>query len=214
MNTLIRRSLAAGAALAATAALAACSGDDTAGPSPAQTATPPATTVPADPALVGLVGPGCADYVQQVPDGAGSIAGMSNVPLAAAVAKNPQLTMLAQAISGKLNQDVKLVQTLNGGEYTVFAPVDAAFAKLPATTLTQLKSDRDLLTRTLTYHVLTGQLSPAEVAGDQKSVDGADVSVKGSGDSLTVDGAHVICGGIKTANATVYLIDAVLTPAP
>lgn len=70
------------------------------------------------------------------------------------------------------------------------------------------------LTAVLTYHVVAGQLGPDEVAGTHKTVNGADVTVDGSGDAITVgeDTANVICGGVKTANATVYLIDAVLMP--
>jgi len=211
MNTPTRRSLAVATALVAAAGLAACSGDDATGPSPALTATPPVTT-PANPALAGLVGPGCAAYVAQVPKGAGSIAGMADATLATAAGKNPQLTMLTKAISGKLNPKVKLVGTLNGGEYTVFAPVDAAFAKLPAATTATLKTDGLQLTRVLTYHVVAGQLAPKDVVGKQKSVQGGDLTVTGSGESLKVDGANVICGGIRTANAIVYLIDAVLIP--
>ena len=212
MNTLTRRSFAMATALVATAGLAACSSDDDAVPSPAETATPPAVTAAADPALAGLVGPDCAAYVAEVPKGAGSVAGMSNATLVAAASKNPLLGTLTKAISGKLNKKVNLTDTLNGGVYTVFAPVDSAFAKLPATTLAKLKTDSSLLVKVLTYHVVAGQLSPAKVVGKQKTVEGGDVTVAGSAAALTVNGAHVVCGGIKTANATVYLIDTVLTP--
>jgi uncharacterized surface protein with fasciclin (FAS1) repeats len=210
MNTPIRRSLAVATALVAAAGLAACSGDDN-GPSPALSATPPIAT-PTNPALAGLVGPGCTDYVTKVPKGAGSVAGMANATLASAAAKNPQLTMLTKAISGKLNPSVKLVDTLNGGEYTVFAPVDAAFAKLPAADTATLKADRVQLIRLLTYHVVAGQLDAKQVVGKQKSVQGGDLAVTGSGTALKVNGANVICGGFRTANAVVYLIDTVLTP--
>ena len=77
----------------------------------------------ADPAA-DLVGPGCADYADAVPDGAGSVTGMSADPVAIAASNNPLLTTLVAAVSGKLNPDVNLVDTLNGGEFTVFAPVD------------------------------------------------------------------------------------------
>ena len=78
----------------------------------------------------GLVGPGCADYAKAVPDGAGSVSGMSQDPVATAASNNPLLKTLVQAVSGQLNPDVNLVDTLNGDEFTVFAPVDDAFAKL------------------------------------------------------------------------------------
>ena len=90
--------------------------------------------------------------------------------------------------------------------------MDEAFAKVPAATLKTLKTDGPLLTKILTYHVVAGQISPAEIAGQQKTVEGGEVEVTGSGDSLKVNDASVICGGVKTANATVYLIDSVLSP--
>ena len=164
-----------------------------------------------DPAA-NLVGPGCADYAKAVPDGAGSVAGMAEDPVAVAASNNPLLKTLTAAVSGQLNPDVNLVDTLNGDEFTVFAPVDEAFAAVPKKTVTTLSKDADLLTTVLTYHVVPGQLSPDEVAGMQKTVQGEEVEVTGSGDDLKVNGASVICGGVQTANATVYLIDSVLMP--
>ena len=108
--------------------------------------------------------------------------------------------------------EADLVDTLNGGQFTVFAPTDAAFAKLDPATVETLKTNSDLLTSILTYHVVSGQAAPAQVVGTHKTVQGADLTVSGSGDQLTVNGANVVCGGIKTTNATVYLIDSVLLP--
>ncbi|MHA7262720.1 fasciclin domain-containing protein [Arthrobacter sp. TMN-37] len=165
-----------------------------------------------DPAA-NLVGPGCADYAAQVPDGAGSVEGMSLDPVAVAASNNPILTQLTAAVSGQLNPEVNLVDTLNGDEFTVFAPVDDAFKALPAETVEALKTDKDLLSGILTYHVVPGQMLPADLEGTtQTTVQGGDVEITGSGDELMVNGANVICGGVKTANATVYLIDGVLTP--
>ncbi|HEY0453965.1 fasciclin domain-containing protein [Actinophytocola sp.] len=165
----------------------------------------------ADPAA-DLVGPGCAGYAKQVPDGAGSVAGMAQDPVAVAASNNPLLTTLVQAVSGRLNPKVNLVDTLNGGEFTVFAPVDAAFAKIDPATIGTLKTDDALLTKILTYHVVPGQLAPDKVVGRQTTVEKGMVDVTGSGDSLKVNNANVICGGVHTANATVYLIDSVLMP--
>lgn len=86
-------------------------------------ATPDAMTN--DPAA-NLVGPGCCLRRRPRPSGAGSIEGMSQDPVAVAASNNPMLTTLVQAVSGQLNPDVNLVDTLNGGEFTVFAPVDDA----------------------------------------------------------------------------------------
>jgi uncharacterized surface protein with fasciclin (FAS1) repeats len=175
-----------------------------------------ATTEPmegADPAA-NLVGPGCAGYAEAVPDGAGSVQGMAEDPVAAAAGNNPLLTTLASAVSGQLNPKVDLVGTLNGDEFTVFAPVDDAFAKLPEKTVAALAKPKnaDMLSSVLTYHVVPGQIAPSDIVGSQTTVEGGTVEVTGSGDSLKVNDANVICGGVETANATVYLIDSVLMP--
>ncbi|HOB50501.1 MAG TPA: fasciclin domain-containing protein [Mycobacterium sp.] len=159
-----------------------------------------------------LVGPGCAAYAEQVPTGPGSVAGMAGSPVAVAASNSPALTTLAAAVSGKLNPQVNLVDTLNGGQFTVFAPTDDAFAKIDPATIDKLKTDANLLTSILTYHVVSGQASPDQVVGTHPTVQGASLTVSGGGDSLTVNNANVVCGGIQTANATVYLIDSVLLP--
>ncbi len=164
-----------------------------------------------DPAA-NLVGPGCAAYAQAVPEGAGSIQGMSMDPVAVAASNNPMLKTLVAAVSGQLNPNVDLVDTLNGSEFTVFAPVDDAFAKIDAATIDTLKTDGDLLTKILTYHVVPGQIEPGSIAGTHTTVEGQTLNVSGSGDSLMVNDAQVICGGVQTANATVYLVDSVLMP--
>lgn len=197
-------------------ALSACSmGSSTpAETSPAAMEESPMATPDAmenDPAA-NLVGPACADYAEAVPDGAGSIEGMSQDPVAVAASNNPMLTTLVSAVSGQLNPDVDLVDTLNGGEYTVFAPVDDAFAKIDSATIDTLKTDSDLLTKILTYHVVEGQIEPADIAGMHTTLEGSDVEVTGSGDEWMVNDAMVLCGGVQTANATVYLIDSVLMP--
>lgn len=165
----------------------------------------------ADPAA-NLVGPGCASYAETVPTGDGSIQGMSQDPVAVAASNNPLLTTLVSAVSGQLNPDVNLVDTLNSSEFTVFAPVDDAFGKIDAATIETLKTDADLLTSILTYHVVPGQIEPADIAGMHTTVQGADLEVSGSGENWMVNDAMVICGGVQTANATVYLIDSVLMP--
>jgi uncharacterized surface protein with fasciclin (FAS1) repeats len=213
MNTLTRRTLAVGTAAVAALGLAACSSGSSGSTSASSSPAMAATTAAAAASDSSLVGPGCAAYATQVPSGAGSVEGMSQDPLATAASNNPLLTTLTAAVSGKLNPKVNLVDTLNGGEFTVFAPVDDAFKKVPAKTIDSLKTNTKALTSLLTYHVVAGELSPSKVVGEQTSVEGAKVDVTGSGNSLKVNGANVICGGVKTANATVYLIDSVLNPA-
>jgi uncharacterized surface protein with fasciclin (FAS1) repeats len=199
----------------ATLGLAGCSASastaETEEPAMSETAEPTEEAMEMDPAA-DLVGTGCAAYAEQVPDGAGSVEGMSADPVATAASNNPLLTTLTAAVSGQLNPDVNLVDTLNGDEFTVFAPVDEAFAKIDPATIEALKTDSATLTSILTYHVVPGQLSPDEVVGTQTTVQGGTVEVTGSGDELMVNDAAVICGGVHTANATVYLIDTVLMP--
>ncbi len=198
--------------------LAACStgansanDTSTAPEAPSSSSSAPAMT--ADPAA-DLVGSGCAAYAQEVPDGAGSITGMSADPVAVAASNNPLLTTLVAAVSGKLNPDVNLVDTLNGSEFTVFAPVDSAFAKIDAATIDTLKTPEGAatLSKILTYHVVPGQIAPDAIVGSHTTVEGGTVTVAGSGDNLMVNDAKVVCGGVHTANATVYLIDSVLMP--
>lgn len=201
-------------AVAAAFALSACS-MNSGSAAPSDTSTPaamtPSDTAMADPAA-NLVGSGCAAYAAAVPSGDGSIEGMSQDPVAVAASNNPMLTTLTAAVSGQLNPDVNLVDTLDGSEFTVFAPVDDAFAKIDAATIDSLKTDSATLSSILTYHVVPGQIDPADLPGTHTTVQGGDVTVTGSGDDLMVNGAKVICGGVQTANATVYLIDTVLMP--
>lgn len=211
----------AGIAAAALLSLTACGGSagttsssSAAGePSASSMAPTPSETSAAamDPAA-NLAGPGCADYAKQVPSGKGSVAGMALDPVAVAASNNPLLKTLTAAVSGKLNPNVNLVDTLNGSQFTVFAPVDAAFAKVDAATIATLKKDDALLSKILTYHVVPGQITPDKIVGTHKTVQGGSVTVTGTKDALKVDGANVICGGVQTANATVYLVDSVLMP--
>ena len=181
-------------------------------PAMSQEAEPTEEAMEMDPAA-DLVGSGCAAYAEAVPDGPGSVVGMSTDPVAVAASNNPLLTTLVAAVSGQLNPEVDLVDTLNGDEFTVFAPVDDAFAKIDPATIEALKTDAATLSSILTYHVVPGQLSPDEVVGTQTTVQGGTLEVTGSGDALMVNDAAVICGGVHTANATVYLVDSVLMPA-
>ncbi|WP_405059386.1 fasciclin domain-containing protein [Kribbella sp. NBC_01505] len=216
MSKNIARIGIAAAALSLLFVTAACGSDDKADTPAASTPTSAPSSAPSsEPSMnnaSGLVGPGCEAYAKANPTGAGSVDGMAAVPVANAAAGNPLLTTLVAAVSGKLNPKVNLVSTLNGGQFTVFAPVDDAFKKIDAKTIETLKTDDALLSKILTYHVVAGQLDPTAVVGKQMTVEKQEVDVTGSGQSLKVNNANVICGGVKTANATVYLIDTVLMP--
>ncbi|MEJ5945244.1 fasciclin domain-containing protein [Pseudokineococcus basanitobsidens] len=179
----------------------------------------PSESMGMDPAA-NLVGPGCAAYAEQVPDGAGSVSGMAQDPVATAASNNPLLTQLTAAVSGQLNPDVNLVDDLNGAQdITVFAPVDEAFAALDQATVDTLSSPEgaETLTSILTYHVVTEPVDPTAPEGEYTTLEGDDLTVSGSGDDIMVNAdsdapASVICGGVQTANATVYLIDSILMP--
>ena len=213
MRTTKGKSLAIAAIASLSMFTAACGSSD----EPKADKAPATSDAPmADDVAANLVGPGCADYAKAVPDGKGSVAGMAEDPVATAASNNPLLKTLVAAVSGKVNKDVNLVDTLNGGEFTVFAPVDEAFGKIDAETLKTLGTPEgaDTLSSILTYHVIPGQLLPADIAGKHKTVNGAEIEVTGSGDAIEAGGgqAKVICGGVKTANATVYLVDTVMMP--
>ncbi|MGB3484346.1 MAG: fasciclin domain-containing protein [Mycobacterium sp.] len=223
MKPVHRRVVTAGVAAIAVLGLSACSNDssstDTSAATsvemttmPSATSVAPTTSSAMAEAGTDLIGTGCAAYAEQVPTGPGSVMGMAQDPVTVAASNNPMLKTLTQALSGQLNPDVNLVDTLNGGEFTVFAPTDDAFAKIDPATLEQLKTDSALLTSILTYHVVPGQAGPAQVAGEHATVQGAPLTVTGEGDALKVNDAGLVCGGVRTANATVYMIDTVLMP--
>lgn len=212
-STLVAVGLAAAAALS----LSSCStgtkekAESTASSMSSSASSAMSTSMTAAPAS--LVGAGCAGYAEKVPTGPGSVEGLAKDPVATAASNSPVLSTLSSALSGKLNPGVNLVETLNTGQFTVFAPTDEAFAKVDAATIEKLKTDSKLLTDVLTYHVVAGPgADPSAVVGDHKTVQGESVKVTGSGDSLKVNDAGVVCGGIKVANGTLYLIDTVLMP--
>lgn len=180
--------------------------------------TPIESTAPPSPeAVQKLVGPACAAYAKRYPTGPGSVTVLAGQPAAAAIADHPMLRLFASAVSGELNERVDLTQELDAGEFTIFAPTDAAFrAKLPkqwTRTLAEPGS-ADALTDLLSLHLVTGQRSPRELSGSLETGGGEKLRVEREGDRIRVaDQANVVCGGLRTANATLYLIDSVLMPA-
>lgn len=109
-----------------------------------------------------------------------------------------------------------LVETLQGtGPFTVFAPTDTAFAKLPKETLENLlkPENKAKLAAILTYHVVPGKVQAADVkSGEVKSVNGKKLDIKVTDGVVTVDGAKVLTADIPASNGVIHLIDTVLIP--
>jgi uncharacterized surface protein with fasciclin (FAS1) repeats len=200
------------ACLALTAAACSSSPSSSSASSPATSA--PASSAPASsaPASSGVTtasdfGPGCASVPKT---GAGSFTGMSTAPVATAASANPVLSTLVTAV-----KKAGLVDTLNSASgITVFAPDNAAFAKIPAATLDQVLADKAELTKILTYHVVAGRYTPSQLAAGTplKTLEGATVTPALMGSTYEVNSADVVCGNVQTANATVYIINTVLMP--
>ena len=195
--------------------VAACGADSeesTAG-SAAPTMTTAAPTMAASPSAAMTTdmvnfGPGCA-AVPADPANKGSFESMAQVPVATAASGNPLLSTLVTAV-----KEAGLVDSLNTADaVTVFAPTNDAFGKIPEADLKKVLADKKTLTSILTYHVVPGKLTPADLAGTHKTLQGDEVTVSGSGQDFKVAGtAGVICGNVQTANANVYIIDTVLMP--
>jgi len=193
--------LAASLAIGAAACSSGASSSATAPPS--SSASSPASSAAMD------FGPGCSSVPKT---GAGSFTGMSAAPVATAASANPVLSTLVAAV-----KKAGLADTLNSASsITVFAPDNAAFAKIPAGTLASVLADKAELTKILTYHVAMGRYTPAQLAAGQpiKTLEGGTVTpAKMSDGTYTVNGASVVCGNVQTANATVYIIGTVLMPS-
>jgi uncharacterized surface protein with fasciclin (FAS1) repeats len=135
---------------------------------------------------------------------------MATAPVATAASANPVLSTLVTAV-----KKAGLVDTLNSASnITVFAPDNAAFAKLPKATLDKVLANKAELTKILTYHVVSGRNTPTELASGKalKTLEGGTVTPAMMSGSYSVNGASVVCGNVQTANATVYIISSVLMP--
>ena len=201
-------------------ALAACTSGGSTGASSSDDASSSAPTVtgpsPAAPAATAAdqpFGPGCAQFPASGP---GSLADLRTALMVTGASRDPQLSTLVHALTA-----ATLVDTLNStGNITVLAPSDAAFQGLQPASLTKLMADVPRLTAVLTHHVIPGRLGPAQFAGRHTTLDNDSLTITGSRDAFTISGdqtvsgrpAHLICGNIPTANATVYVIDQVLKP--
>jgi len=117
----------------------------------------------------------------------------------------------------KALQAADLVNTLKGpGPFTVFAPTDEAFAKLPAGTLDDLlkPENKEKLRAILTYHVVAGKVPSAKVVtlSSVKTVNGQDVKISARGGNVMVNNAHVVKADIPASNGVIHVIDAVILP--
>jgi uncharacterized surface protein with fasciclin (FAS1) repeats len=117
----------------------------------------------------------------------------------------------------KLLGDAGLVETLKGpGPFTVFAPTDEAFAKVPAATLEALGKDKAALRNVLLYHVVAGKVMAADVVKldgkGAKTVQGAEAKVMLMGGTVMLNNAHVVKTDIVTKNGVIHVIDAVILP--
>ena len=207
--------LAGLAALSLTAAACGDSGDDSASDDTTTTtaAEQPDTSMDDTSgdtaAMAEPTGPACSSVPT---DGEGSLEGMADDPAATAASNNPELTTLVEAVTA-----AGLVDTLNGeGPFTIFAPVNSAFAAIPPADLQAVLANKDQLTSILTLHVVQGEQLDSNALADVDSVptaNGAEISIETNGDTVTVNGqAEVVCANIPTANATVHLIDSVRMP--
>jgi uncharacterized surface protein with fasciclin (FAS1) repeats len=186
--------------------MAACGNSDQASTGSQPTTPMSTTSTTSAPMTTQQFGPACAGVPK---DGAGSFAGMAKDPVATAASNNPALSTLVAAV-----QQAGLVDTLNGAkDVTVFAPSNDAFAKIPKETLDKVLADKAALTKILTYHVVGKTVTPADLgSGSFETLEKGTVTTSGSGMSYKVNDANVVCGNVKTANATVYIIDSVLMP--
>lgn len=220
----LRRGAAAAAALALSMTLAACGSDDeepTAGGSSAADggSSSDGGDAAGDDQFAAVFGPACGDLPQGTADG--SLEGMVTDPVGTAASTNPLLGTLVTAVQAVPG----LLDTLNdeSASYTVFAPADTAFAKIPEADLNGLvesaAEEGSPLATVLQHHVLATRVDPDAIVGTQMPLAGSELTISGDPvgdpDNVTVsDGASeakVLCGGIPTANATVYVIDTVLT---
>ena len=108
-----------------------------------------------------------------------------------------------------------LIDVLQGpGPFTVFAPTDEAFAKLPAGTVEALLADKALLTSILTYHVVAGDVKAADVVklSEATTVNGAKVKIMVHGGSVMINDATVIAADVVASNGVIHVIDTVILP--
>ena len=202
--------ITAAVALTATACASAASSTSAAPPSASATAatTPQAAASPSESMAetAGTIGTDCG----MIPaTGMGSMHAMAMDPVVTAASHNPLITTLAAEI-----MKADLTATLNSAKnITVFAPDNQAFKNLTAHDMAMMSGMTELV-KILKYHVVTGRITPAELAHGMTltTVEGSQLTTSRMGSVYEVNNADVTCGNLHTANATVYIINAVLMP--
>jgi uncharacterized surface protein with fasciclin (FAS1) repeats len=154
----------------------------------------------------------------------GLVAAALTVSAASAQAQHGKRDIVDTAVAAgsfgtlaKALQAADLVDTLKGsGPFTVFAPTDEAFAKLPASTLQDLlkPENKTKLQRILTYHVVPGRITSSEVVKlkTAKAVSGDSIEIAANGGTVTVDNARVVKADIAASNGVIHVIDSVILP--
>ncbi|MFF9376656.1 fasciclin domain-containing protein [Streptomyces griseoluteus] len=156
----------------------------------------------ASPSPSGTFGPGCSALSQK--------ADTAKDKVVDAAAAYPQLSQLVSAAVR-----AHLTDTLNDkSAVTVFAPNNDAFKKVTTSQLSSLLNNEGQLKKVLTYHVVDKQITPDQLSnGSFTTVEGGKLTTSGSGTDFKVNGkANIVCGNIKAANATIYVVDSVLQP--
>lgn len=156
----------------------------------------------ASPGPSGTFGPGCSALAQK--------ANTAKDKVVEAAAAYPQLSQLVAAMVR-----AELGNTLDGRPaVTVFAPSQKAFQSVPASQLSSLLGNREQLKKVLTYHVVDKQITPDQLSkGSFTTLEGSKLTTSGSGTDFKVNNkANIVCGNIKAANATIYVVDGVLQP--
>ena len=140
-------------------------------------------------------------------------AGMAKGDIVDTAVKAGQFKTLAAAL-----QSAELIDTLKGdGPFTVFAPTDAAFAKLPDGTVEKLlkPENKQALTSILTYHVVPGKVMSSDIAGKKVSpatVEGQKVNIDASGSAVKIQNAKVVQADVSASNGVIHVIDTVMIP--
>ena len=124
-------------------------------------------------------------------------------------ASNPDFVTLVTAVKA-----AGLAETLAGpGPFTVFAPTNEAFAKVPKDVLDKLLANKEALTKVLTYHVLAGEVKAADVMpGDVKSIEGSTATIADAGGQLKVNDATIVATDVMASNGVIHVIDSVILP--